>query len=223
MGKLVLGCLFAGWVGAYESLKGRVDEALRLKLAGQAVRAAQAEGYRLDDNKVLVDTFYFQIPKYGRGDTRIFFADYKRLPSFGTRVVPLKGVVFTHPKFPDRDILAVADGGSAMQGNQVPSMEVKVCRDADHIYINGVRYDMRLVEQGTRAERVSTLSVPAPDTTGMEAGVEQLCTDLNALLCALKENLFIAADEMERVQGQAKRLMQRIALLRRDIETLIYG
>ena len=223
VGKLVLGCLFAGWVGAYESLKGRVDEALRLKLAGQAVRAAQAEGYRLDDNKVLVDTFYCQIPKYGRGDTRIFFADYKRLPSFGTRVVPLKGVVFTHPKFPDRDILAVADGGSAMQGNLVPSMEVKVCRDADHIYINGVRYDMRLVEQGTRAERVSALSVPAPDTTGMEAGVEQLCTDLNTLLCALKENLFIAADEMERVQGQAKRLMQRIALLRRDIETLIYG
>ncbi|MGM9797915.1 MAG: AAA family ATPase [Parabacteroides sp.] len=223
IGKLVLGSLFTNWVRAYEALKGRVDEALRLKMAGQAVRAAQAEGYHVDDNKVLVDTFYFQIEGFSRGDTRIFFTDYKRLPAFSTRVVPLKGVVYTHPKFPDRDVLAVTDGAAAMQNNQVPSMEVKVCRDADHIYINGVRYDMRLVERGTLAQRVSALTVPAPNTEGMEAGVEQLSTDLNVLQFALKDNMFISAAELELVQAQSKGLMRRIALLRSDIEALIYG
>lgn len=137
--------------------------------------------------------------------------------------MPLKGVVYTHPKFPDRDILAVTDGAAAMQNNQVPSMEVKVCRDADHIYINGVRYDMRLVERGTLAQRVSALTVPAPNTEGMEAGVEQLSTDLNVLQFALKDNMFISAAELELVQAQSKCLMRRIALLRSDIEALIYG
>lgn len=223
IGKLVLTALFASWVGAFESIKTRVDEALRLKLAGQAVRIAKAEGYHIDDNKVLVDTFYFRIEGFSRGDTRILFADYKRLPYSCARVVPLKGVVYTHPKFPDRDILAITDGAAAMELNQVPSMEVKVYRDADHIYINGVRYDMQLVERGTLSTRVSSLSVPVPNTEGMEEGVERLSTDLNALLFSLRDNLFISPAELELVQKQAKSLMRRIALLRRDIEALVYG
>ena len=85
----------------------------------------------MEDNKALVDGFYFLIEGFSRGNTLIFFADYKRLPLAAARVVPLKGVVYTHPKYPDRDILAVADG-QGMQQNQVPSMEVKVYRDKDN-------------------------------------------------------------------------------------------
>ena len=66
----------------------------------------------MEDNKALVDGFYFLIKGYGRG-------------------VPLKGVVYTHPMYPDRDILAVADG-RGMKQNQMPSIEVKVYRDKDN-------------------------------------------------------------------------------------------
>ena len=176
----------------------------------------------MEDNKALVDGFYFLIEGFSRGNTLIFFADYKRLPLAGARVVPLKGVVYTHPKYPDRDILAVADG-QGMQQNQVPSMEVKVYRDKDNIYINGVRYPIQQVQRGTVSDRVSSLVVPKPDTDGLEAGVETLSTNLNKLMYSLKDNLFFSAEELDRVQKQGKELMRRVALLRRDIEALIYG
>ena len=82
---------------------------------------------------------------------------------------------------------------------------------------------MQLVERGTLSTRVSSLSVPVPNTEGMEEGVERLATDLNALLFSLRDNLFISPAELELVQKQAKSLMRRIALLRRDIEALVYG
>ena len=70
-----------------------------------------------------------------------------------------------------------------MQQNQVPSMEVKVYRDKDNIYINGVRYPIQQAQRGTVSDRVSSLVVPK----------------------------------------EGKAVMRRVALLRRDIEALIYG
>ena len=220
--RLVLVALFASWMGALERLKSQVDQGLRMKMAGEAVRAAQAEGYHVDDNKALMDGFYFLIEGFSRGNTLIFFADYKRLPLSGARVVPLKGVVYSHPKYPDRDILAVADGGG-MTYNQVPSMEVKVYRDKDNIYINGVRYAIQQVQRGTVSDDISSLVVPKPNTDGLESGIEKLSADLNGLMCSLKDNLFFTVEELDQVLKQGKEQMRRVALLRRDIEVLIYG
>ena len=102
-------------------------------------------------------------------------------------------------------------------------MEVKVYRDKDNIYINGVRYPIQQAQRGTVSDRVSSLVVPKPDTDGMESAVETLSADLNGLLLSLKDNLFFSAEELDRVQKQGKELMRRVALLRRDIEALIYG
>ena len=42
-------------------------------------------------------------------------------------------------------------------------------------------------------------------------------------MCSLKDNLFFTVEELEQVQKQGKEQMRRVALLRRDIEVLIYG
>ena len=114
--------------------------------------------------------------------------------------------------------------------------QVTLCRDSDHIYINGIAFKMRHVGAAVmnpadgsigglfdNANVASNADVASTTTYAhYEDDVEQVCNDTDSLKWALEQNIFVSDDDRKEVDAYLQAFYKQVALCRVDIRRLLY-
>lgn len=231
---IVLHALFAPVEQKLNRLAQGVKADLRACRAQEALNKALREHDHRDDNLLIADRFFYQIENHGTGHTYVFITDFKNMPqrSVGIReAAPRQGLLYTDPQNAKRRIVRLFTPDWKGVLNQEGVEQVTLCRDDDHIYINGVAYRMR--QKGTAILSPASGKVGAPELVAMEAGtatsthyeddVEAVCNELDDIKARLGKNLFVDACCMKEVEACVQIFYKQIALTRADIRKLLYN
>jgi hypothetical protein len=167
----------------------------------------------------LYDDFYYRLSTYNTGNTYIFASDYHRLPNITERN-PVSAHLYTDPADPVKERIR-AFGNST---NHNAGENVRLMRDREFLYINGVRCELERYS----AREMSLLQsnegfLFKNEEYDYETGIEQCAAELNGINSALADNIFINPSDAERIRSVAAEIMKQIALTRADISELLYG
>ncbi|MCQ2257668.1 MAG: AAA family ATPase [Bacteroidaceae bacterium] len=220
---VVVRSFFVAYADKIERLASALAVEVKRARARRALAEARAEDYHRDDNKELFDSFYYRIDKYGTGNTYIFFVDYKKMKGYSRENAPLEGVICQDTHNTKRNIVLMQSDSLAMQNANVQMVRVKLYRDNDNIYINGVQYPIHQLARGQRQAPIDT-NVATLANVDYEQLVENLAGGVRDVSQELVfNNLFVTQDDKQEIDRQTKEINRKIALLRYDLQQLLYG
>lgn len=220
---IVVRSLFASHSARIQKLALQLSAEVKRARARRALQQMLAENYHRDDNKELFDHFYYRIDRYGTGNTYIFFVDYKNLHGYTRDAAPVEAVIYPDPHNPKRNIIRTMADAAGCLHNGVGAMKVKLYRDNDNIYLNGVQYPIHQLARGQRQSPIDTRSTIKSDID-YEQMVEDFTADIrNISNSAIYSNMFVTPQDKQEVDKQVKDINHDIALLRMDIQKLLYG
>lgn len=203
-----------------DTLKSKLSVESKRSAVRQALREIELNNDHRDDNKELFDGFYFRIDKYDKGNTYVFFVDYRNMKPFDKYNAPMEGVIYPDPHYPGRTVIRTMADAIGLNVNGIGAMRVKLYRDADNIYINGVKYPIHQLPEGMEQPRIKRPETTYPIETYVDT-VENLSGGLFDLGARLtEENIFCSIDDKEEVQRQIKSLNHELAVARVDIQKL---
>ncbi len=232
--QIVLKALFAPLAQQLGQLAASVKADLRAHRAKDALAKAVRENDHRDDDLLIVDRLFYQIENHGTGHSYVFITDFKRMPQKSLTSAPVRGIIYKDTGKGGKCIIRLFSPELMSDSPQADREQVTLCRDNDHIYINGVAFKMRhkgaavmspatgqigdLFGQTTTSDTTPTLSYDH-----YESDVEELCTHLDQMQQQLKQNLFANAEDLAEVESYLQKLYQQVALCRVDIRKLLYN
>lgn len=223
----VRGVVVDAMLTPYRNRLTKLIASIRTERKHMAIRTAQEqierEDYHRDDKKQLFDGFYYLIDKYDTGNTYIFFVDYKNMQYYDRNNAPMEGIIYPDPHQPGRTIIRTMSDHLGLNSNGVGAMRIKMYRDDDNIYLNGVKYPIHRLPEGVEQPRVQAPKTFRP-VEEYEASIENLAAGVYDFTTRLAEsNLFASKDDVREIVAQRDELNHEIAILRVDIEKLLYG
>ncbi len=231
---IVLDAVFAECEEHIEDLTDQVKDDLHAVKAQQALQNGTSPRDLRDEGLLLVDRSFYQVENHGNGNTVIPVVDFKRLPTRNMLQPPVIGYLIEEQEPEIRTVLRLSSP-SLKRFAAKKAKQVTLCRDNDHIYINGAAFTMR--REGSVALDPSTGKVGMHSATNeeesagdilLEAGhyendAEALCNELDALQNGILKNFFVDEDCKRLVRGHVQKLYKQIALCRVDIRKLLYN
>lgn len=229
-----------------QRLSDGVRADLRAFRAEVVLAKAVRENDHRDDDLLIVDRFFYQVENHGTGHTYVFITDYKRLPTISKQNAAMPGVMYRDQSAQGRCIIRLFSPDIMESTTHVQKERVMLCRDNEHIYINGVAFGMRrkgaavLNPQGgqigslfdsassaTHAETIKgggeTGHVPSVSYEHYEDDIELLCEDVDVLKRDIDRNLFASAEDKALTEKHVQELYKKVALCRVDIRKLLYN
>jgi MoxR-like ATPase len=201
-----------------------LDADLRATNVSKAVKMIEETG--TDSRLKIYDHFYYYIVGHGTGNTFIFLTDLRRLHIYGPdeikrRVAPTQGIMY-HPTFdPDRTVIRVMTDIGLDADIQRSLENVSLYRDSEHLYINGVRYDIDMLQPGEEQHLGigDALSVSQLDYIAEVGKIKKKINNLHEILLA---NMFISEDDSHEIEHYFLNVKKDIDLMQVDIEKLAY-
>lgn len=229
-----------------QRLSDGVRADLRAFRAEVVLAKAVRENDHRDDDLLIVDRFFYQVENHGTGHTYVFITDYKRLPTISKQNAAMPGIMYRDQSAQGRCIIRLFSPDIMESTTHVQKERVMLCRDNEHIYINGVVFGMRrkgaavLNPQGGQigslfdsassaihAENIKgggeTGHVPSVSYEHYEDDIEHLCEDVDALKRDIDRNLFASAEDKALTEKHVQELYKKVALCRVDIRKLLYN
>lgn len=228
--QITIEALFAPYKKGIEQLAASVKANLRACRAKAALAKAAREHDHRDDDLLIVNNFFYQIENHGTGHTYVFITDYKSMPLRSNNNAPAQGVIYKDPMNKARSIVRLYDA-DALRGLPANEREqVTLCRDNDHIYINGIAFKMR--HKGAAVLNPSTGQIgglfegasqnATTNDARYEEKIETLCNALEQIKHDIDNHLFVNDDDKKQADGYLQQLYKEIALCRVDIRKLLY-
>lgn len=232
--QITIEALFAPYKKAIDELAAKAKADLRAFRAKAALAKAVREHDHRDDDLLIVNNFFYQIENHGTGHTYVFITDYKSMPLRSKDNAPAQGVIYKDPSNKVRSIVRLYDA-DALRGLPANEREqVTLCRDNDHIYINGIAFKMRhkgsavlnpaigqvggLFEGATNRNTTSAII----GHTHYEEEIENICQALEQAKHDIDFHLFVNNEDKQLTESYLQRLYKAIALCRVDIRKLLY-
>ncbi len=229
---LVVDAAFTPCEERIEDLYDDVQSDLHAIQTQQTLQNATTSRDRHDEALLIVDRSFYQVENHGNGNTLISVVDFKKLPTRSMLQPPATG--YQTEETDGRTLLRLSSPTLkrfAPKGAQ----QVTLCRDNDHIYINGVAFTMRC--EGSHILSPSTGKVGTHGGTNEEEAVgdilleakhyendaETLCNELETLQNNVLQNIFIDNSCKKEVGVHVQNLYKRIALCRVGIRKLLYN
>lgn len=186
-----------------------------------------------DDDLLIADRFFYQVENHGTGHTFVFITDFKRMPARSRLQPPAQGIIYPDPDSPERSIVRLYSPILKMNAAGKNAERVTLCRDDEHIYINGVAFKMRRKGKAvlspadgkigmTGSGNTRQASGNGKDGTGYEERIDQICNELDALKKDLDGNLYVQHKDLNEVEAYLQDLYKQVALCRVDIRQLLY-
>ena len=217
--RLVVHAILAGARDKVAKLESAIRVSLKRSRIREAMQQAAREDYHRDDNKQLFDGFHYRIDQFGNGHTYIFFVDYKNMKDYSRINAPLEGVVYPDPHHPQRHIIRTMADHLGLSANGVAVQRVKLYRDDDHIYINGVRYPVHLLPPGSVQPPIQ--GYDETEAVDYDARLESLVDEISSLADSLTlHHLLVFSDDRREVERQVKDINHSIALLRVEVQKM---
>ena len=216
--EVVIDALFAAVTRRHTLLQQRVAKAVRVKRAAAALAESKMHARPEDANLILFDDFYYRLSTYNTGNTYIFASDFHRLPNITERT-PASGHLYTDRTDTVKQRIRAFGATSYNDGEKV-----RLMRDREFLYVNGVRCELERYTAGEMAALNSRQgNLFDADGFDYESEVEQIATALNGMNVSLADNIFINPADVEQMRSVAGAIVKQIALTRADISELLYG
>jgi len=220
--RLVVQSLLDKYLQNIRKMQQSMSVEVKRARARQALIEAQREGYHRDDNKQLFEGFNYRIDRFGTGNTYIFFVDYKNMGGYSRDNAPLEGVIYTDPQHPKVQFIRTMSDHLGMLTNSVAAQRVKLYRDADNIYINGVQYPIHQLGYGQTQPPLQGLSSTAQEVDYLDL-IEQLSDQITATEFNLTHgNMLINEEDRQEINLQVSKLNHEMALMRVDAQKVMY-
>ena len=231
---IVLSAVFSESEERIEDLCEQVKSDLFAVKTQHTLQNAKSPRDRHDEELLIVDRSFYQVENHGAGNTLIPVVDFKRLPARSMLQPPVIGYQ-TEEQQPEMRTLLRLSSPSLKRFAPKGAKQVTLCRDNDHIYINGVAFTMR--REGSHVLNPSTgkvgmhsgknEEVSAGDilleATHYETDAETLCNELETLQNEILQNIFVDESCKKHVRHYVQQLYKQIALCRVDIRKLLYN
>lgn len=163
-----------------------------------------------DDGKRLFSDYYYRLADHGTGRTFIVADDYRRLPS--TEGTLADGILFADQRNDQYSIIRLYTGGRAPVG----SRPVTLCRDRDHVFVDGKPY---LLEQKPAAAPQPRTGTEGNDSrqTWYYENIDRLADDIRHRETLLSQGLFLSDDDRQALQSFLKEFYREVAFVRQDV------
>ena len=209
--RLVIRSIFASFGDRLETLKRTLAEDIKIARAARAANRISSRKLERDANKKLYNQFYYKLVDYDEGECYIFARDYQSLPQHDAD--DTQGILYQDKKRKNVSIIRSYEG---TMGAPIGSSPIMLNRDDDHVYIFG---DMCTIEKTNEA--ALPLETEIGDSgCNYEQEFDVLADDLRALDKQIKENLFVAEEDKQRIDEYLREVYRNIAFARQDVQKL---
>ena len=209
--RLVIRSIFASFGDRLETLKRTLAEDIKIARAARAANRISSRKLERDANKKLYNQFYYKLVDYDEGECYIFARDYQSLPQHDAD--DTQGILYQDKKRKNVSIIRSYEG---TMGAPIGSSPIMLNRDDDHVYIFGDMYTI---------EKTNEAALPLETEIGdsgcnYEQEFDVLADDLRALDKQIKENLFVAEEDKQRIDEYLREVYRNIAFARQDVQKL---
>lgn len=211
--KLVVETIFSNFTKQLSDISAALKKDIRIARVNRAASLARNQELFFDDtDKKIFNEFYFHIHDHGMGQTYVFSVDYMNLPKYSYSGRGTEGILYEDKKKNGVQYIR------ALSGEERVGSKVMLFRDEDHIFINGVRYDIEKLRRGEFQSIVSSTA----KTSGKDyySEIEQLVANIETKRQQLESNLFVSKEDMEIVNEHIKQITKAIVNIRQDLGKL---
>ena len=212
--RIVIRSLFAEYGTELAHMKLAIEADIKVRRMHGATWKAKASILKRDGNKKIFGNFYYHLIDHDTGNSYIFIADYQRMRDYKIADKGQLGVLYKDPKNPKRTIIRSYDGSDFPEG----ARQVILVRDDDHLYIDGVRFEVEKLKSGEKLQ--------IPMAKG-KVSDRDYYSELDALgdKVRIREkgilgNIFLSEDDRRELGDYLKGLYNEIALTRQELEKL---
>ncbi len=211
--RVVIRGMFMSFNERLAKMKRTLEEDIKIARAARAARRISSRKIERDSNKKLYDKFYYKLVGYPEGDCYIMARDYQSLPQHGTQQMDTEGILYPDSKRKNVCFLRTYDGSF---GAPLGSSPVMINRDDDHVYILGDRYAIEKTQ-----EMSLSFGAEAQDSgRDYEQEIDALADDLKKMEEHVNNNVFIAADDKQKVTVYVREIYREVAFTRQDTQKL---
>ena len=215
MRNIVLSAIFQDIIKSLAKLKSDLEQDIRQHKTCRSVSQASMKGEIFDDSdKKIYDDFYFHVLDHDAGNTYIFMTDFMKLRTWATRGNTQQGVLMNDPDRRGFKYIR-AYTGATPSGK---GYSVTLTRDQDHVYINGVRFEIEKLEEGDSNTILITKPVPFKHDYFRE--IEDLTGQLCYWQNAVADQMFTSEEDKKAMEKYLKDVYADIANTRMDIGKL---
>ncbi len=214
--RLVIRSLFVPYADRLENLKRTLAEDIKIARAARAANRLSSRKVERDADKEMYDQFYYKLDGYDDGECYIFARDYQSLPQHGNTGEDCEDVPGILYKDKKRKNVSIIRSYEATMGAPMGSSPVMLNRDDNHVYIFGDKY---AIKKATSS--VLPLNAETCDSgRDYETEFDLLDDDLRVLQQNIKENIFIAHDDILCFEENMRELYRSVAFARQDVQKL---
>jgi MoxR-like ATPase len=223
--QIVMKSINAPLTNRLKRMRNLLNSDLRVINVNRALKEIAKSG--VDAQLKIYDNFYYYILGHGTGNTYIFITDLHRLKiqsadEIKGNVTQTQGIMYHPSNEPQRTVIRLMTdvGKEAAVGGNLEN--VNLYRDFTHLYINGVRYDIDMLATGER-QKIGSVKTKSVRQMDYESEIENVATEISDLEKQLSTNMFISESDCRVIEHYFNDVKKDVALMRVDIEKLIYG
>lgn len=209
--RLVIRSVFVSFGDRLENMKRMLTEDIKIARAARAANRISSRKLERDANKKLYNQFYYKLVDYDEVECYIFARDYQSLPQHGKD--DTEGILYQDKKRKNVSIIRSYEG---TMGAPIGSSPIMLNRDDDHVYIFDEMYTIEKTSEAALPLGAET----ADSGCNYEKEFDALADELRALDKQIKENIFVADEDKQRVDEYLRELYRNIAFARQDIQKL---
>ncbi len=209
--RLVIRSVFVSFGDRLENMKRMLAEDIKIARAARAANRISSRKLERDANKKLYNQFYYKLADYDEVECYIFVRDYQSLPQHGKD--DTEGILYQDKKRKNVSIIRSYEG---TMGAPIGSSPIMLNRDDDHVYIFDEMYTIEKTSEAALPLGAET----ADSGCNYEKEFDALADELRALDKQIKENIFVADEDKQRVDEYLRELYRNIAFARQDIQKL---
>ncbi len=212
--RIVLRSIFAEQGKVLAKMKQDLENDLRLSRMHGATWKAKAQIQKYDGDKKIFDDFYYHLHDHDTGNTYIFIADFQRMREQKAGKTGQLGVLYKDPKKPERTIIRCYDGADFPKG----ARQVSLVRDEDHLYIDGVRFEIEKLGRG-ETQQIPMAKGKISDRD-YYAELETIGDEVRRLEEQISENIFLSASDHQEIHQYLKGVYMELAKTREELSRL---
>ena len=169
-----------------------------------------------DNNKKIYEHFYYHVLAHGIGNTYIAIADFMNIPSIDPtkRSLGENGIIYQDSVDAQKSYIRLYDPNNR-QGSLPKGWRLtKLLRDDDHIYFDGVEYE---IEKRGDNEEITIINMQLEPHKDFYHEIEAICTQINNIQKGLASSLFYNSEDKKNIRDFVGKINKEIANIRIDV------
>ncbi|MDY4625384.1 MAG: ATPase, partial [Prevotella sp.] len=214
----VIRAIFDIYANRLSELKGALKEEIKNAKIKRAAGQISERKLQRDSDKRIYHQLYYHVIGKGKDDTFIMASDFQMLPYY-IRLCkdeePEKGIMYKEKALQGKNVIRVYyDRFVAPIGSTL----VKLSRDDDHLYMDGIEYGIEKIPDNERDLFSNTASSGADNVLrDFSKEIDALADDLQKTEHAVYDNIFASAADKKEVKDYVAAFYKEMAFTRQDI------